>query len=155
MFWVLKITISLRRLFECPQHMFWSRNKKKHFYLHTLILKLDDIPWDSYHYWSWDIFYHGNNMTYDIQNEYNIKHIWASAWQSPSKCIEYPGKTQISWAINTNRSDSSLCTYRGARGLWFIHDKTTSSDQPMLIWVFLLLFLSASSNINCIAHVAR
>ena len=28
MFWWLKRTVSLRRFFECPQDMFWQRNKK-------------------------------------------------------------------------------------------------------------------------------
>ena len=34
MFWVLKKTVSLRRLFEYPQHMFWLRNKKNIFLFH-------------------------------------------------------------------------------------------------------------------------
>ena len=35
MFWVLKRTVSLRRFFEYPQHMFWLRNKKNIFFLST------------------------------------------------------------------------------------------------------------------------
>ena len=54
---------------------------------------------------------------FDIQNVYNIKHIWASAWQNQIKWTEYPEKTQISWAINSNTSYSSFCPYRGAKGL--------------------------------------
>ena len=37
MFWVFKRAISSRRSFEYPQHMFWLRNKKNNFLLHTLI----------------------------------------------------------------------------------------------------------------------
>ena len=37
MFWVLKRTVSLRRFFMYPQHMFWLRNKKNNFQIRTLI----------------------------------------------------------------------------------------------------------------------
>ena len=36
MFWVLKRTVSLRRSFEYPQHIFWLRNKKIKFSLLNL-----------------------------------------------------------------------------------------------------------------------
>ena len=36
-FWVPKRTVSSRRSFEYPQHMFWLRNKKNNFQLRTLI----------------------------------------------------------------------------------------------------------------------
>ena len=47
MFWVLKRTVSARRKepsqrdgsFEYPQHIFWLRNKKIIFSLHTIKLK--------------------------------------------------------------------------------------------------------------------
>ena len=35
--WVLKRTVPLRRFFWVPQHMFWLRNKKNNFQVHTLI----------------------------------------------------------------------------------------------------------------------
>ena len=41
MFWVLKRTVSLRRYFWVPQHMFCFRNKKINFSLHTLFKRLD------------------------------------------------------------------------------------------------------------------
>ena len=33
MLWLLKRTVSMRRFFEYPQHMFWLRNKKTIFLL--------------------------------------------------------------------------------------------------------------------------
>ena len=37
MFWVLKRTVSLKRFFEHPQHMFWMRNREKNSNTHSYL----------------------------------------------------------------------------------------------------------------------